>query len=94
MIPEISKLVGTKQQFGGGLFSGKKELEYQEYDVIKWRWSGSTIINTNTLERLHPGVELLLKNERMKRARWSRAFPARDIVPDGDEGWRQISNSI
>ena len=79
-LPEsYKKLVGTKQIFHGGLFTPKREEPKLEYDVLDWRWGSAKIINTKTLEMLHPTVEFLIKREGMKRSRWTRGFPVREI---------------
>ena len=79
------KLVGTKQKFGGGLFSANKELEFCEYDVLDWRWGSAQIMNMKTMKIEHPTIEYKLKNEKMKRAQWSRGFPVREIIFADDE---------
>ncbi|MGJ1335694.1 MULTISPECIES: hypothetical protein [Sphingobacterium] len=86
IIPEkYTALVGTKQIFSGGLFSGKVDLPEAEYDVIDIRLSYAQIINWDEMSRTgkssykHPAFELLLKNSDMKRSRWSRPFAIREI---------------
>jgi len=88
----VEELLGTNREFGGGLFSSNKESEPAHYNVLDWRWGSGTIMNMETFEELHPTFELLLKNDDMKRSRWTRGFPARDFIPDGDEGFKKDVN--
>lgn len=76
---EFKELIGTKQILGGGLFSGDKETTPQEFEILDWRFGTAQIANLETMEPLHPTVELLVKNETMKRSRWTRGFPCRSI---------------
>ncbi|MEM7487257.1 MAG: hypothetical protein AAF348_18770 [Bacteroidota bacterium] len=72
-------IVGKKAKLSGGLFTPKRAEPSLEYDVLDWRWGSGKIINTKTLEMLHPTVEFLIKREGMKRSRWTRGFPVREI---------------
>lgn len=76
---EVKELLGTKQQLGGGLFGSKKDLPFEEYDVLDWRFGSGIIMNVKTGERLHPTFELLIKKEGMRASRWTRGFPCRSI---------------
>jgi hypothetical protein len=76
---EVKPLIGTKQQLGGGLFSSKKDLPLEEYNVIDWRFGRAKIINMETMEFIHPTFELLIKKEGMRASRWTRGFPCRSI---------------
>jgi len=64
---------------GGGLFGSKKDLPFDEYHIIDWRWGSGNIINMSTLQPIHPTVELLVKKEGMRASRWTRGFPCRSI---------------
>ncbi|WP_286727852.1 MULTISPECIES: hypothetical protein [Sphingobacterium] len=86
IIPEKYKeLVGTKQSFSGGLFSGKVDLPLKEYDVLDIRLSSAQIVNCEEMRTTgkssykHPAFELLLKTEGMKRSRWTRPFAIQEI---------------
>ena len=72
-------MLGTVQSFGGGLFSHKKELEFEDYNVINWRWGSGKIVDMKTKKPKHPTVEFLLKKEGMKKSQWTRGFPVREI---------------
>ena len=76
---EVKELLGTKQQLGGGLFGSKKELPFEEYDVIDWRFGSGQIMNMKTMKAMHPTFELLIKKEGMRESRWTRGFPCRSI---------------
>lgn len=89
--PEIAKkIVGTRQIFSGSVFSRKKRISPTEFDVIDWRYGSSFIMNLKTMERKHPVVEFLLKNENMKKSQWSKPFPVLEYVSDGKEGWKKV----
>lgn len=83
-------LVGTKQTFSGGLFSGNKEMPPTEFQVLDIRFGTARIINVKELRSTgkssinHPTFELLLKNDKMKKSQWSRPFPIREINLKGD----------
>lgn len=79
MPQEYIDMVGTKVTMSGGLFTGKRAEPSAEYDVLDWRWGSAKICNMKTLEMLHPTVEFLIKKEGMKRSRWTRGFPVREI---------------
>lgn len=79
-IPKKHKdLVGTKQKLGGGLFSNK-EVESAEYDVLDIRWGSAQIFDMKKMKPKHPTVEYLIKNETMKRSRWTKGFAVREII--------------
>lgn len=73
---KYKKLVGHRHTLCGGVFSRKKSIEEQEFDILDIRESMSRIINMKT-KRESPAFELLVKNEKMKRARWTNPFPIR-----------------
>lgn len=72
-------MVGTKRTFSGGLFSHKRDEPEKEYEILDWRWGSAKICNMKTFEMLHPTVEFLIKAPDMKRSRWTRGFPVREI---------------
>lgn len=82
---EFKKLIGTKQKLGGGLFSGKKELPFEEYDVLDWRFGTGQIWDTAKMIPLHPTVQLLVKKEGMRASRWTQGFPCRSIKLEKEE---------
>lgn len=47
---EVKHLLGTKQELGGGLFSAKKDLPFNEYDILDWRFGSGKIIDTKTMK--------------------------------------------
>lgn len=73
------ELVGTKTKFGGGLFSSKKDLPFEEYDVLDCRWGSAKIMDMKTMKPLHPTIQYLLKKPGMRASRWTRPFPVREI---------------
>lgn len=74
------KMVGTKQSFTGSLFGRNKIIVApKDFDVIDIRMSLATIVNIKKMRFEHPAFELLLKDDTMKRAQWSRPFPIREI---------------
>lgn len=84
--PELAKeIVGTKQMMGGGIFSSNKNSETAEYDVLKWRWGSSRIIDMNTLKITHPTVEFLIKKDGMRAARWTKGFAVREYLWDEEK---------
>ena len=82
---KYTDLIGTKQSFGGGLFSGKKELPYQEYNVLDCRWGTGTIIDLKTMKSKHPTIQFLIKKEGMRASRWTRSFAVREILLEDEE---------
>ena len=78
-IPErFTKMIGTEQRLGGPLFSSKVH-DFCIYNVLKCRFGSGVILDMDTLEELHPTVQLLVKSKGMKVARWTNGFPAREI---------------
>lgn len=72
---EYLDLVGTKQTVSGCVFSYEKEIEPQEFDVLDIRRGSARMIDYNKMEVTNLSYELLLKNDSMKRAQWSKPFP-------------------
>lgn len=81
----FKELLGTKQKFGGYLFSHSKELEFEEYDVLDWRFGTAKIFDMEEMKELHPTVQLLIKKEGMRASRWTRGFPCRSIKLEEEE---------
>lgn len=79
-----TEFVGSKKQFGGGLFSPKKDLKFEEYDVLDWRWGSAKIMDMKTMKVKHPTIQYLLKKEGMRASRWTRPFPVREITLEDD----------
>lgn len=77
----IQDLVGTRQTFEGGLFSNNKSIEATEFEILKWRWGSGYFIDINNPVNCpkRPTVQFLVKNESMKRSRWTRSFPVNSI---------------
>jgi hypothetical protein len=69
-------LVGKKLILCGGIFSRKKSIQPQEFDIMDIRPSHSTIMDLETKNR-YPAFELLVKNNQLPRARWTNPFPIR-----------------
>lgn len=80
-----TELVGTKKRFSGGLFGHNKVETEKEYDVLKWRWGSAHIMDIKTMKMKHPTIEYLIKREGMKRSRWTRGFPVRDIILEDED---------
>ncbi len=85
-IPQKYKdLVGTEQIFSGGLFSSKKSEPEAKYNVLDIRWGSAKIVNAKEIRAgrqssyEYPTVEYLIKNSSMKRSRWTRGFPVKEI---------------
>jgi hypothetical protein len=85
-VPEKYKnLVGTKRLMRGGLFSLSKSLPLKEYNVLDIRFGSATIMSVKEIEEHgessyeHPTFELLVKSDDMKKSRWTRGFPIREI---------------
>lgn len=72
------ELVGTTKEFRGGLFSNKA-IEPTKFEVQGIRWSDKFIMNMKNLKAKYPCFELLLINDSMNRAKWSKPFPIREI---------------
>lgn len=78
-------MVGQTLKMAGGLFSGRQDLPEQEYKVLDIRWGMSRLMNFKEMRETgkssyeHPTFELLIKNDSMKRSRWTRGFPIREI---------------
>lgn len=66
-------MVGTRVRMEGAIFS-RNPIPETEFDVIGVRWGSSQTLNTKTMKR-YPTVEFLVKNNSMKRARWTGPFP-------------------
>lgn len=78
-IPErFTKMIGTEQRLGGPIFSSKEHIN-GTYKILKCRFGSGVIMDVDTLEELHPTVQLLVKNNSMKKSRWTNGFPAREI---------------
>ncbi len=71
-------MIGTDVKMQGGIFSGKVSIEPTVFSVLDVRWGGSTIVNMKTKEEW-PSVQLLVKNETMKRSRWTKSFACKEI---------------
>lgn len=79
MPKKYQDFVGTKKSMGGGLFSNNKDLPFETYDVLNWRWGSAKIVNLKTRRPVHPTVEFLVKKEGMRASRWTRPFPVSEI---------------
>jgi hypothetical protein len=75
---EVKELLGTEQMLGGGLF-GNKDLSFEKYKVLGWRFGSGKIMDMKTMELIHPTFELLIKKEGMRASRWTRGFPCISI---------------
>lgn len=73
-------MVGKEMTFSGGLFSRKRAIPDTTFTILNWRWGRGYVVNLNQPSKFkHPTIEFLLKNDSMKRSRWCRAFPVREI---------------
>lgn len=84
MIPQkYRNYVGTKITCGGYLFARTVWLDDEEYEVLGIRWADCTILNHDTQVE-NPAFQVLLKSNKMKRARWSRPTKIPEIqIKDG-----------
>lgn len=82
---EVKELLGTKQELGGGLFGSKKDLPFEEYDILDWRFGRGKIMSRKTMKIIHPTFELLVKKEGMRASRWTRGFPCRSIILEDED---------
>ena len=71
-------LIGQTAKIKGCIFSYSKEIE-GEFLVHDVRFGKSTIMNVDTLEEIHPTVNLLVSNSTMKKKQWTKGFPVREI---------------
>lgn len=88
IVPKMAKeLVGTRQQFSGGVFSSNKAIEPTEFDILDWRWGSAQIWDMKKMKPKYPTVEFLVKNESMSRSRWTKGFPCEEfpIEEEDDE---------
>lgn len=78
-------MVGTECELGGGLFTRNRVEPDAKYQVLDIRWGTGRIIDfaemkaTGKSSYEHPTFQLLVKNDSMKRSRWTNSFPIRDI---------------
>lgn len=72
---EYLNLVGTKQTVGGCVFSYNKEIEPKEFNVLDIRRGSARMINFDKMKVTNLTYELLLKDDKMKKAQWSKPFP-------------------
>lgn len=83
---EFTDLIGTEQIFTGDVFSSSADRTVKMSCVIHGvRWGSSTIVNLDTLEEIHPTVQLLLSHSSKRRKQWSRPFPVRSIRLNTEE---------
>ena len=80
MPKKYQDFIGSTKVFSGGLFSHKRAEPEKEYQVLDWRWGSAKIMDMVNMEFKHPTVEFLIKNEDMKRSRWTRPFPVPEII--------------
>ncbi len=72
-------MIGENYKFNGNLFNKKDNVDNEEFKIMYVRFSSAFIINLRTRQPRHPAIEFLLKNDKMKRSKWSRPFPCREI---------------
>ena len=68
----IEKQLGKILQFQGCVFSGKS-LDPFNARVYDWKWADCYIKNLDTGEKFE-AYQLLIKNDDMKQARWTKPF--------------------
>ena len=85
-IPQKYKeLVGKEAIMSGGLFASNRTEPETKYNVLNIRWGTATILDAKQLKETgqssyeHPTVEYLVKNDTMKKSRWTKGFPVREI---------------
>lgn len=72
-------MIGTQVEMSGHIFSMKQKYPRTKVRIYNVRWGSATIINMETMEDLHPSIELLIKAPDKKRKIWSRPLPVREI---------------
>lgn len=83
MPEKYTELVGQRVIMAGSVF-GNNEIEETEFDILDWRWGHSTVMNMKEMKERHPTVEYLVKNENMRRSRWTKCFPVKEIDLNND----------
>lgn len=71
-------LVGTEVQLRGNVFSYNKSIEPTKFQCLDVRRGSGTIMNMDTMKDKCLTAELLLKNDSMKKAQWSKPFADRE----------------
>lgn len=63
----------------GNVF-GRKRLEKDEYAVLDARVGAAVIVDmSNPKAPINPSIEYLVKNHKMRSARWTHGFPITEI---------------
>ena len=82
---KYTDMVGQSYTFSGPLFGYSKKPPEAEYTVLGARWGSARVMNVKQMmekgesDYEYPTVEFLIKNEGMKRSRWTIGFPVRKI---------------
>lgn len=90
------KMIGTRQIASGPIFSQKNELPETEFDCLDVRKGTATFVDTTSFKNgkrpkfENPSFELLLKNNSMKRAQWTRPFPIKEINLLRDKNYEPV----
>lgn len=76
----FTEMIGKEYSFDGNIFSSKK-IPKTKMTVLGLKWGYGYIIDTsNQLNEKYPIIHLKVKNESMKRARWTKGFPAKELA--------------
>lgn len=83
-LPErIQAIIGTTQEFEGGVFSSKKSIPKTRLKILKYRISSFRYFIGDLK---HPAIEFLVKGNGFHRSRWTKPFPVEEyIVGKGGE---------
>lgn len=81
----ILDMIGQTMQFSGGIFSHRKFEKEFDAKILAARFGSAIIMDVKNRTPKHPTVEFLIKNDTMKKSRWTRGFPIREIeIKDED----------
>lgn len=81
----ILDMIGQTMQFSGGIFGHRKVEKEFDATILAARFGSAIIMDVKNRTPKHPTVEFLIKNDTMKRSRWTRGFPIREIVLKEEE---------
>lgn len=71
LLEKAKKTIGDEMEASGSIF-GRKKIQPTKFKIIDVRL-GNTLLNMKTGKRTQ-GIQLLLKNDDMKKAKWSVSF--------------------
>ncbi len=77
MSKDYKDLIGKKVTVEGAVFNLNKSLPPTEFECLNARPGTAKIYDLDAMKEKGGTFQLLLKNDSMKRAQWSRPFPNR-----------------